>query len=127
EMPIAPSRSALHVPIAIVDPHLGWYGQFRFYEARLYARDEAFNVSGVAILGVPLPTLGHSRYCSVAMTTGGPDTSDIFEEEMDPANRNRSRYDGQWRDLTIRKVTINVKNNGKVEPHEVSLAFSHHG
>ena len=44
----------------------------------------AFNVSGVSILGQPIPSLGHSRYCSVAMTTGGPDTSDIYEEEVNP-------------------------------------------
>ena len=28
------------------------------------------------------PLLGHSRYLSIAMTTGGPDTSDIYEEEV---------------------------------------------
>src|SRR5437879_7736536 len=30
---IAPGRTADGVPLALVDPHLGWYGQFRFYEA----------------------------------------------------------------------------------------------
>ena len=28
--------------------------------------------------------MGHSRYCSIAMTTGGPDTSDVYEEEINP-------------------------------------------
>ena len=50
------------------------------------------------ILGTPLPSLGHSRYCSIAMTTGGPDTSDVFEEELNPDNPRQYRYDGQWRD-----------------------------
>jgi len=125
EMLIARQRTAMNAPIAIIDPHVQWYDAMRFYEVRIYTPE--FNVSGVAILGVPLPSLGHSRYCSVAMTTGGPDTSDIFEEELDPSNSLRYRYDGQWRDLTVRKVTINVKNDGKVEPREVTLAFSHHG
>ena len=61
------------------------------------------------------------------MTTGGPDTSDIFEEEINPSNPKQYRYDGQWRDFTIRKEVINVKNGDKVEPREVTLAFSHHG
>ena len=61
------------------------------------------------------------------MTTGGPDTSDIFEEEVNPSDPKQYRYDGQWRDFTIRKETINVKNGDKVEPREVTLAFSHHG
>ncbi|HKV41059.1 MAG TPA: penicillin acylase family protein, partial [Blastocatellia bacterium] len=60
EVLIAPSRTAMHAPIAVIDPHLSWYDEFRFYEERVYAGD--FAVSGVAILGVPLPSLGHSQY-----------------------------------------------------------------
>jgi acyl-homoserine-lactone acylase len=125
EMVIARQRTAMNAPIAIIDPHVPWYDAMRFYEVRIYTPE--FNVAGVSILGVPLPTLGHSRYCSVAMTTGGPDTSDIFEEEINPSNPRQYRYDGEWRDFTIRKEVINVKNAGKVEPREVTLAFSHHG
>ena len=70
----------MHAPIAVIDPHLSWYGEFRFYEMRLYGGELA--ISGAAILGLPFPSLGHSRYLSVAMTTGGPDTSDVYEEEV---------------------------------------------
>ncbi len=125
EMLIAPRRTTMNAAIAIIDPHVPWYDAMRFYEVRIYTPD--FNVSGVSILGAPFPTLGHSRYCSVAMTTGGPDTSDVFEEEINPANPGRYRYDGRWRDLDIQKLTIAVKTGGRVEPREVTLAFSHHG
>ena len=47
----------MKAPIAVVDPHLSWYGSFRFYQARIYARDERFAVSGVSILGQPIPSL----------------------------------------------------------------------
>ena len=33
---------------------------------------------------LPLSALGHNRYCSVAMTTGGPDAADVYEEELNP-------------------------------------------
>jgi acyl-homoserine lactone acylase PvdQ len=125
EMLIARERTAMNAPIAIVDPHVHWYDAMRFYEVRVYTPELA--VAGVSILGVPLPTLGHSRYCSVAMTTGGPDTSDIFEEEVNPSDPNQYRYDGQWRDFTIRRVTINVRKAGKIEPRELTIAASHHG
>ena len=125
EMLIAPKRTAMNAAIAVIDPHVPWYEAMRFYEVRIYSPE--FNVAGVSILGVPFPSLGHSRYCSVAMTTGGPDTSDIFEEEVNPSEPKQYRYDGQWRDFTIRKETINVKNGGQVEAREVTLAFSHHG
>ncbi|MEK6324618.1 MAG: penicillin acylase family protein [Acidobacteriota bacterium] len=125
EMLIAPSRTAMNAPIAVIDPHLSWYGEFRFYEVRIYAGD--YNVSGVSILGVPFPSLAHSRYCSVAMTTGGPDTSDIYEEEINPANPRQYRYDGKWRDVTVRKEKIGVKKDNKVDWQEVDIEFTHHG
>ncbi len=53
EMLLAPSRTAMHAPIAVVDPHLSWYGAFRFYEMRIYGGDLAF--SGASILGLPFP------------------------------------------------------------------------
>ncbi len=125
EMLIAPKRTTMNAAIAVVDPHVGWYDAMRFYEVRIYTPE--LNVAGVSILGAPLPTLGHSRFCSVAMTTGGPDTSDVFEEQINPANSSQYRYDGQWRDLTVRKTTIGVKIGDKVEPREVAISFSHHG
>ncbi len=125
EILIGPSRTVLKVPIAVIDPHLSWYGEFRFYQIRIYAGE--FNASGVSILGTPLPTLGHSRYCSIAMTTGGPDTSDVFEEELNPDNPRQYRYDGTWRDLQVRKVRVGVKTGDKVEWQEPEVEYSHHG
>ena len=125
EMLIAPSRTAMNAPIAVIDPHLSWYGEFRFYQIRIYAGD--YNVSGVSILGVPYPSLGHSRYCSVAMTTGGPDTADIYEEELNPANPRQYRYDGQWRDIQVRKEKIGVKKGDAIDWKEVEIEYSHHG
>ena len=125
EMLIAANRTTLNAPIAIIDPHVPWYDAMRFYEVRVYTPE--LNVAGVSILGAPLPTLGHSRYCSVAMTTGGPDTSDIFEEEINPSNPLQYRYDGQWRNMTVRKTTIGVKTGDKIERREVAISFSHHG
>ena len=124
-MLIAASRTTMNAPIAIIDPHVPWYEAMRFYEVRVYTPE--FNVAGVSILGAPLPTLGHSRFCSVAMTTGGPDTSDIFEEEINPSNPGQYRYDGQWRDLTVRKSKIGVKTGEKIDQREVAISFSHHG
>ena len=125
EVLLGPGRTARKVPIAVIDPHLSWYGEFRFYQIRIYAGD--FNVSGVAVLGTPLPSLGHSRYCSIAMTTGGPDTSDVFVEDMNPDNPRQYRYDNQWRDLQVRKVKIGVKKGDQVEWKEQEVEYSHHG
>jgi penicillin amidase len=125
EMLLAPTKTAMKAPIAVIDPHLSWYGEFRFYEVRVYAGDYA--VSGVGILGIPFPSLGHSRWCSVAMTTGGPDTSDIFEEEMHPVNSNQYKHDEQWREVTVRNEQIKVLDNGEIKTKEVLFEYTHHG
>jgi penicillin amidase len=125
QMLIAPSRTAMRAPVAVIDPHLSWYDEFRFYEVRIYAGD--FNVSGVSILGAPLPSLGHSRYSSVAMTTGGPDTSDVYEEEVNPENARQYRYDGKWRDMQVRKEVIGVKTSNGIERREIEIDYTHHG
>jgi acyl-homoserine-lactone acylase len=125
EVLLGPGRTAMKAPIAIIDPHLSWYDEFRFYQVRIYAGD--YNAAGVSILGTPLPSLGHSRYCSIAMTTGGPDTSDIFEEDLNPDNPRQYRYDGHWRDLQAQKIKIGVKNREQVDWKEPELEYSHHG
>ena len=122
---VAPGRTEAKAPIALIDPHLGWYGQFRFYEARMYGGSLAY--SGMAIVGMPLPSLGHSRYCSVAMTTGGPDAADCYEEEINPDNARQYKYDGQWRDMTARTETIRVKDGDKIAETQVALEYTHHG
>jgi penicillin amidase len=122
---VAPKRTAYGAPIALVDPHLSWYGQFRFYEVRLYGGEIEF--SGMCILGNPLPAMGHNRYCSIAMTTGGPDTSDVYEEEINPANPRQYRYDDKWLDMTVRPEVIKIKDKDGMHEKKVEIEFTRHG
>src|SRR5581483_3340979 len=112
EWVIASQRTADGVPLALIDPHLSWYGEFRFYEARLYGG--TLETSGVAIPGLPLSSLGHNRFCSVAMTTGGPDAADVYEEELNPDHPRQYKYDGRWREMTVQTEHIGVLEDGKV-------------
>jgi acyl-homoserine lactone acylase PvdQ len=61
------------------------------------------------------------------MTTGGPDTADIYEEELDPSNPRQYRYDGKWRDIQVRKEKIGVKKGDKVDWSEIEIEYTHHG
>ncbi len=122
---VSRARSALGVPIALIDPHLSFYGPFRFYEARMYAGDYA--VSGVCLPGLPEISLGHNRWLSFAMTTGGPDTSDVYEESVDPQHPRRYRYDGAWREMSVRLETIRVREASGVVEHKFEIEYTHHG
>jgi acyl-homoserine lactone acylase PvdQ len=122
---VTPRRTADGFALALIDPHLSWYGPFRFYEARLYGGE--LQTAGMTIPGVPLRALGHNRYCSVAMTTGGPDAADVYEEEVNPANPRQYRYDGQWRDMTVRAEVIRVKEGDRVAEKRFEMVYTHHG
>jgi acyl-homoserine-lactone acylase len=122
---VAANRTADNAPLALIDPHLGWYGEFRFYEARLYGGELA--TSGVAIPGLPLSSLGHNRYCSVAMTTGGPDAADVYVETINPDNPRQYKYDDGWKDFTFRTEAIKVLDGKKIGQKEFEIAYSHHG
>ncbi len=119
---VAPSRSASKVPILYIDPHLGWLGVSRFWEFRIHAGDlvgSGFSLPGQLFIG-----LGHNENVAWAMTTGGPDTADVYEETLKEDDPSKYLYDGQWRSLKIRKVTIKVKD---ADPVEVPIYESHHG
>jgi acyl-homoserine-lactone acylase len=118
---IAPSRSAEGAAILAIDPHLSWYGPSRYWEVRIHAG--ALEGSGVARAGSPYLGLGHTRNLAWAMTTGGPDTADVYALELDEAGA-RYRWDGGWRELERRDLTIEVRD---AEAHREKVLYSHHG
>lgn len=124
---ISPQRSAAGGPIALIDPHLNWYGPFRFYEQRMYASADDFALSGAAILGVPMPGLGHTQFASIAMTTGGPDTADVYEETINPDNPLEYQVDGKWRKMTERIETIRVRGKSGVDEKQAVVQMTHRG
>ena len=118
---IAPSRSAEGAAILAIDPHLSWYGPSRYWEVRIHAGE--LQGSGVSRAGSPYIGLGHTRNLAWAMTTGGPDTADVYALKLDAAGA-RYLYEGEWRALERREVTIDVRGGA---PRRETLLFSHHG
>jgi acyl-homoserine-lactone acylase len=119
EMLLGPNRTKMRAAMAVIDPHLTWYGEFRWYEMRIYGGE--LNFSGAAIVGLPFPVLGHNRYLSIAMTTGGPDTSDAYEEEVQDG---KYLFRGKWKTLDVHVEHIAVKD-GKTQ--EVRIEYTGHG
>ncbi|MDZ4859607.1 MAG: penicillin acylase family protein [Candidatus Hydrogenedentes bacterium] len=119
---VSPSRSAAKVPILYIDPHLGWLGVTRFWEFRIHAGD--IHGSGFSLPGQLFIGLGHNENVAWAMTTGGPDTADVYELTLNPDDPMQYKYDDAWRPLKQRKVTIKVKDSN---PVELTVYESHHG
>jgi len=118
-------RSTEDCVIALIDPHVGWNDEWLFYEAHLHGGD--LHVYGFNLVGVTYIGLGHNNYLSWAMTTGGPDTADVYEEEINPANPLQYRYDGEWRNITVETVEIKVKTESGFNTVKREIHRTHHG
>lgn len=117
EWAISPSRTATGGAILLTDPHVGWEGIQVFYEARVHG--DKLHMNGFFLVGSPLLGFGHSNYVGWAPTTGGPDTSDVFEVKIDMSNLLKPKYeiDGQWHEMTATQMKVNVKGGEpKVQP-----------
>ena len=119
---VGPERSASGKPILYVDPHLAWYGPSRFWEVRIHAGE--LEGSGFNLAGTPYIGLGHNANLAWAMTTGAPDTADVYELTLNPENPLQYKYDDEWRDITTREISIAVKDS---DPVSMTLYFSHYG
>ena len=119
---VSPSRSASGDAILYIDPHLSWWGPSRFWALRIHAGE--LEGSGVTLPGSPGIGLGHNANVAWAMTTGGPDTADVYELTLKDGDPTKYLFDGKYRDFEGREVTINVRGQ---EPEKVTLWSSHHG
>lgn len=119
---VRPEGTALGCALLCIDPHIPWEGEFRFYEFRLHGGD--LHLCGFGPLGAPILGLGHNAFLGWACTTGGPDTTDIYGEKVNPENPLQYLYDGAWRDMEVEKVRLEVAGQGPVERE---LHRTHHG
>ncbi|MDX1384080.1 MAG: penicillin acylase family protein, partial [Thermoanaerobaculia bacterium] len=119
---VAPERSQSGAAILAIDPHLSWSGPSRFWEFRIHAGE--LQGSGVSLPGFPYIGLGHTRFLAWAMTTGGPDTADVYELRLADDGSDRYLHDDEWRPLVARTISLEVAD---AEPVTRTLWSSHHG
>ena len=112
-------------PILVFDPHLSWRGASLLWESHLHGGD--LQAYGFGVPGTPYIGLGHNDHVAWAMTTGGPDTADVYELSLNPLNPMQYRYDGEWRPLTRTTIEIAVKTDSGIETVSRPAFASHHG
>lgn len=105
---VAPRRSADGATRLIVNSHQPWEGPVAWYEAHVVS-EQGWNMVGGTFPGAPVVLLGHNRDLGWGSTLNEPDLIDLYRLETDPANPDRYRFDGEWRDLEVRDAAIEVK------------------
>jgi len=117
------SKTADGQAILANDPHLQLQAPSLWYEVQLVVPGE-LNVQGGTLPGTPGVLIGHTEHIAWGMTNVGADVLDIFVEELNPANPNQYRYNGEWRDFEIVDEPIKVKGGAVVE---FNVSWSVHG
>lgn len=119
---VAPSRTADGHAMLLIDPHLSWWGVSRFWEMRIHAGE--LHGSGVALAGSPYIGLGHNSDVAWAMTTGGPDTADVYRLTLHPDNPQLYLYDGEYREISQHTVAMKFPDGST---SNYTWESSHHG
>jgi penicillin amidase len=68
--------------------------------------------------------LGHNERIGWGLTITGTDQTDVFVEEVNPANPNEVKYNGAWEPLKIVREEIKIKGE---TPRSVEFKMSRHG
>ena len=107
-MAVSPLRTADGGTYLAVNSHQDWEGPTTWYEVHIHS-EEGWNTTGATFPGVPAVIHGHNEVLGWAFTVNKPDLADVFVMELNPANPNQYRFDGEWLDFEVRQVPIEVK------------------
>ena len=105
---VSPSRSEDNKIRLAINSHQPWDGQFAWYEAHVHS-EEGWNMAGGLFPGSPVVLVGHNEHLGWGHTVNSPDLVDVYELEIHPDEPYLYNYDGEWKKLKVKKVSIKVK------------------
>jgi penicillin G amidase len=82
------------------------------------------NVTGVLFAGEPFIVAGHNEKIAWGMTNMFVDAIDLYREKINPDNPNQYFFNGNWKDMSIRKERISIRG-GAVDTFIIK--FTHRG
>jgi penicillin amidase len=93
-------------PLLLGGPQMGYSTPQINHEIGLHGA--GYDVTGMSIAGFPLVPIGVGDGYAWTLTSGGSDNTDIFAEQLDPADPTRYLFDGEWRSMDCRSEDIAV-------------------
>jgi penicillin amidase len=122
------SLTASGLPILANDPHLGAQLPSIWYEVGLHCRvfsaECPYDVAGFAFSSTPGVVIGHNRHIAWGFTNLGPDVMDLYLEKVNPDNPDQYQVNGEWVDMELVPVRINVAGG---DPVDITVRYTRHG
>lgn len=124
---VAPNYSSDGATRLAINSHQPTTGPVAWYEAHI-SSDQGLNVMGGVFPGSPSIALGFTESLGWAATVNQPDLFDVYVLEINPENPDQYLLDGEWHDLDVSSVEIDVKLWGFL-PWSVDqeVVYSAHG
>ncbi len=109
------------------NPHQPWNGSGRWYEAHLTIPGE-YDVAGASLQGLPWIGIGFTKDVAWTHTVDYSTRFTLYELKLNPDNPFEYEYDGEWREITQKTVSVKVRNAaGSLEDREKTFYSSHYG
>ncbi len=94
-----------------INAHQPLEGPVAFYEAHL-SSEEGWNILGANFPGAPSILHGVNEHLGWAHTVNEPDKLDVYQLEINPANKTQYKFDGKWEVLEEKVARLKVKIAG---------------
>ena len=109
---IAPQKTKKGKVIFANDPHIMFSQPCTWYEAHIVVPD--YEIYGYYLAGTPFPLLAHNHNYAFGLTMFENDDADLFQEEENPNNKNQYKTVKGYKNYSIRKEIIKVKDSSDV-------------
>jgi len=120
---VSGKKSVSGKPLFANDMHLGLNVPGIWYQMHQVIKGE-LDVTGVCLAGAPAVVAGHNLRIAWGMTNAMVDDMDFYLETIHPDNPDLYSFQGEWREMEVRKEMIPIKG-GAIE--ERTLRFTHRG
>jgi penicillin amidase len=120
---VSGKRTETGKPILSNDMHLDFGSPGIWFQMHQVVPGK-INVTGVAVPGQPFIVCGHNESIAWGMTNLMVDDLDLFAEKINPENGNQYYFNGEWKDMTVKKEIINIKGGKK---DSVIIRYTHRG
>ena len=109
-----------------INAHQPLNGPVSWYEAHLCS-EEGWNITGALFACTPSILLGSNEYLGWAHTVNYPDKLDVYQLEMNPANKTSYKFDNSWENLEVKTARLRIKIAGITVSAKRKVYWSKYG
>ena len=110
----------------LANPHFPWDGELRFFEQHLTIPGE-LDVTGVSMIGMPAVLIGFNQHLGWTHTVSQSKRFTLYQLTLEEGNPLSYRYGTGFRNLTAKKVKVEVlQADQSLKSVETTLYSSHY-